>query len=550
MRMVTKPKYLTLLLAAVLNPAVKAGDWQLTPQVEANYHWVQIDTDNNIFTESEGEHSDQVQQYKAILDTDYISRRLTFTSTVTADAIYHNNDQPDWEKVYYNAASQLELIEDRLFLSASGQRDYRIINSRYGVFADNIVGSEALSAVEQKQASLKFKKAGSQSLNFVAQASIMQSEADKSDLAQAEPQNDLTTAYDTKSALFSATASNGYNSAVDWLVSVSSSQSDRVDVSDFEQNQLIAQIKVPLSERWAWSNNARVSRSEIKNQDDLSDGLAYQQYGTGINYRFGQKSNIDILAYRSKVGDEETRSFIGGTLSLYFSPRTDLMLNYDRNQFGENYEFTLNHASRFWRTRAYYIEGISLDTLDQFNEEVVGSLVCNSNEFDIGSCYIPLEPDYQLAADEQLITFTNTVYELEDQVTFEERGGLILYLNNQRRLTGSLGIGYTEQEVLEGSLAGRKQRSEDYTMLLAYALSSQTSLEFSSRLNRIEYLGEVNEIGEPRTDDNMFTSLTLSSQRSQHLTLEAELSRREFDANRLDADYVDDRLRVGLIYQF
>lgn len=543
----TKPKRLAIAITVLLSHSAYAGDWTLAPAVEANYHWVAIRSDGDILADDGGDYTDQVRQVTANLESQYVSSKVFLRANIEADSVHHKVDEPEWSEVSYDASGRIEIIDNSLFLSASGSRDFRVINSKYGIFADNIVGTDALSAVDSKQASLQYNKVSDRDIRLQAVAQIMQTSADESELSAQDA--DFSSVYDTQSTQISFNASEGSNSRVEWNLALSTSDSDRSEVSDYQQSQFAADVLVPLSRRWSWSSQASILKYQVGDDDSLSDGLSYQQFGTGFNYKFGEMSNIDVLAYRSKTGDLDYRSFVGGTLEVYFSPRTDMTLSYDRNQFGENYDFSLNHASRFWRTRAFYSEGVTLSTLEQFNNQTVG-LVCPSAEFNVSSCYIPVDPAYQLADDEQLFSITSQSFELEDQITYQERAGLALYLNNQRRLTATFSAAYSEQEVLEGVLLGQRQESEDYNASIGYQLSSVTSAELSAGLVSLRYPDELTEAGETRVDDNIVSALSIRSERSPHLTLEASVSRRERRSNSADADYSDDRIRVGLEYTF
>ncbi|EWH11162.1 hypothetical protein DS2_04875 [Catenovulum agarivorans DS-2] len=536
-----------LLLPAALSCSLaSAGDITLQPAVAADYYNLSVDF---VDEADQPDISESVYKIAPSFSAAYDSKKLRVSSNLVAEKTTHSEQKSHNSSfVSYGVQGQALLIENLLTLDGSINKSFRSASSQIGGFNDSIFGSEELVGVTNSSVGLNLAAANSNMLQLRANVQLQRSKADENiDLADFGSQG--ISRYDTKSASAGFAVSSQANSRVIWNLSGQATESDRSQTSNYRNSTFAGELTVPVTSELAITTNGSVNKNSIADDQALSDGLTYKQYGAGLRWSFAKQSYLSLLGYRSQSGEQETRSFIGGEFNWVLSSRTQMSLTADRNQFGEQYGFSLTQASRFVRTQMSYSEGVDIQSRNNFISTQVGSFICPDDVLDLSQCYVPEDLNYQPALGEQQVNIFGRDIELVDVVSRFETGQVTIAYDNQRKLKLSAGLNYSERVALEDSAVGGSlnRKSKGYSLSADYAMSSKTSVTLSNSLSRNTYLNS-DGVATDRVEDNKMWQIKLTSARSSSLNLTASLSQRE--SNRLGQAYTDKRLQLGVSYTF
>ncbi|GEM_PF-3375749 len=525
-----------------------AGELEIKPEMSLDYY--KVDS-RSAQSGSDSEQTnldvdDQVIKYTPAITLIYKSKIATLTGFSEYVKTEHQEaEETNSEFLNYNLLTSLELLPESLIWQASARKSHRVADSRLGVFSDEIVGSENLTGVTNLQTNLTYQLVNQQQFSLLANTFYTKSKADDSVEADLTESNFAVNNFDTNSKGASLTVGSGaMKQGVGWQLDMSISKSDRRNQEDYTQARFSSDLDIPLSQSFGWVLNGTINKNKIDNDTALSDGLTYREYGTGLRWSFTRESYINLLAYRSKTGEQETRSYVGGEFNWNPSARSSLLFSANRNQFGENYQLDLTQNSRFIKTRASYREGIDINSRRQFISGVVGSFVCPIDTLDFTQCFQPIEPDYQLQPGEQQFDIVGQDIELNDEVVKFSSGSFNIGYDNTRKLKLNLSYVYTEQEGLEGLTAGNDRKSESISLAAAYAISPKTQAVLNTRFNQNTYYSELNS----RVDDNTSISFFINSKLSRRLSAQVGLSRRE--RNSVASDNYDNRFNAQVNYRY
>ncbi|WP_016957071.1 hypothetical protein [Catenovulum agarivorans] len=539
---------LHLVLPALLSPSlVVAGDLTFTPTVTADYYNLSVDfVDETI----QPDVSESVYKVSPSFSGAYDSKKLQLATNFVAEKTTHSKQEThDSSFVTYGLQAQAFLIDNFLTLNSSVNKSFRSASSQSGVFNDSVFGSEQLVGVTNSNLGLNLSTGNSNMLQVRGNVQLQRSKADD-DIDLAEFGSQGVARYDTKSASAGFAASSPANSQVNWNIYMQAAESDRAQTSNYRNSTFSGVLTVPIFSDIAITTNASINKNKIADDQALSDGLTYEQYGAGLRWSFAKQSYLSVLAYRSQAGEQESRNFIGGEFNWILSSRTQMLFSADRNQFGEQYGFNLTQASRFVRTQVSYNEGVDIQSRNNFVSNQVGSFICPSDALNIEDCYLSEDLNYQPAPGEQQVSVFGRDIELVDVVSRFETGQLSIAYDNQRKLKLSFGVNFSERVSLEDSqgIGGNLNRkTTGYSASAAYAISPKTSLILNNSLSRNTYL-DSNGAETDRVEDNKMWEVKLTSARSSSLNLTASISER--DSNRSRQAYTDKRVQLGLIYTF
>ncbi|WP_440903490.1 hypothetical protein ACMZOO_11550 [Catenovulum sp. SX2] len=529
-----------------LNNAV-AGDLTFQPGVVADYYNLSVDF---VDETNQSDVSESVYKLAPSFVGTYDSKKLQLTGNFVAEKTSHSEQKSHNSSfVSYGLLGKAFLVDDFLTLNSSINKSFRSASSQSGIFNDTVFGSEELVGVTNSSIGLNLATGNSRMLQLQGAVQFQRSKADE-DIDLADFGSQGTSRFDTKSASAALSARSSVNSQVEWNVALQASESDRVQASDYRTSTVSASMTVPVTNNMGVTSQATINKNEIAADQSLSDGLKYQQFGLGLQWLFTKKSYLRILGYRSKAGEQESRSFIGGEFNWVLSSRTQMLFSADRNQFGEQYGFSLTQASRFVRTQMSYNEGVDIQSRNNFVSNQVGSFICPSDALNIEDCYLSEDLNYQPAPGEQEIGLFSRDIELVDIVSRFETGQLSIAYDNQRKLKFAFGVNFSERVSLEdttGVGGNLNRKTTGYTVSAAYAISPKTSLTLNNSLSRSTYL-DSNGAATDRVEDNKMWELKLTSARSSSLNLTASISER--DSNRLRQAYTDKRLQLGVNYTF
>ncbi|MER2491850.1 hypothetical protein [Catenovulum sediminis] len=540
-----------------LSGTVNASDVKLIPMMEVGVYNINYTTPNtnDLVLESDGSVDDRVIQYKPSLAIDYKSKKLNVSSFVDYAATQHSNrGAQDTEHLSYSINSDLAIYEQALHWRGSVNRKYRVADSQLGAFSDEIVGSENLTGVMTMQQSLDFLLPNTRYINASAKLSLNKSEAQDDVELDEDVSNFSTSTFDTESKNLNLAFANGDRSAVDWVILMSHSKSDRAELSDYSASNFVFELGVPITQRFSWVADASINKNKIDNDQALSSGLTHKQWGTGLSWRFIRNSHLSILAYRSKTGEQEAREFIGGEFEWVMSSRSQLKLTADRNQFGENYGFNLNLRNRNLQASASYSEGIDINSQQSFSTGQLGSFVCPLGSATIDQCFLPQTLDYQLQAGEQWVTFNGRDIQLNDEVVNFKSGSFNLSYDNGRKLKLFAGYRLSEQESVEKQSSNNDRLSSSVSASVNYKVSAKSDLSLTTSISKNTYLGYQTVTAEnpngDRIDKNRSWALSFKSQLSPRLSTDLSYSYRQTDSNQAGRDTEDNRLTLIGRYVF
>ncbi|WAJ70713.1 hypothetical protein [Catenovulum adriaticum] len=526
-----------------------AGDLQIKPAMSVDYY--KVDSKSTSLTGSEQDEikvNEQVIKYTPSLAMVYESRKLNISSYAEYIKTQHKEEaETDSEFLNYNLTTDLEILADALNWRSTISKSHRVADSRLGSFSDEIVGSENLTGVTNLQTDLTYQIVSQHQLNLLANVFYRQTEADDTVEADLTDSNYSVNNFDTSAKGGSVTLGSGpLNQGVGWNVNMAVSQSDRANQEDYTQSSFSTDLDIPLSSSFGWVLNARIDKNKIDNDTALSDGLSYREYGTGLRWSFTRESYINLLAYRSKTGEQETQSYIGGEINWIPSSRSSLMFSANRNQFGENYQLDVNQNSRFFKTRASYSEGVDINSRRQFVSGVVGSFVCPIEAIDFTQCFQPTDPNYQMQPGEQQFDIIGQDIELNDEVVKFSSGALSLGYDNTRKLKLNISYVYSQQRGLEGLSVGNDRKTQSVTLAASYAISPKTRAVANLRRNENTYESDAGD----RVDKNTSLSFFINKQLSQYLSTQIGVSRRERDSNAAGIESYDTRFNAQISYQY
>ncbi|MCU4675530.1 hypothetical protein N7931_07760 [Catenovulum sp. 2E275] len=540
------------LLAMVTD--IAAGELTFKPELSLDYYKVEVQSgslsSSNTSAESQNV-DDQVVKVTPSLALIYESKKLNLSGFTEYVQTKHDNEsEPDREFFSYGLDTQLDLIQDTLTWTTSFGKSYKVMDSRLGIFSDEVVGSENLTGVTNYQTGLLYQLRNQRFLHLKAGALISRSQAEAEGETDLSGSNFSSGKFDTQSKEASVSVGSGISSRFSWNINLMTSYSDRANQQDYTQSRFSTLLDIPVSDRLGWVVKTQIDKNKIDNETALSDGLTYKEYGTGLRWSFTRQSYINILAYRSKTGEQETRSFIGGDLSWLPSDRSSLQFSANRNQFGENYSLNLQQNSRFLKTRAKFAQGVDINSRRQFVSGEVGSFICPIGTLDFTECFQPTDPNYQVSPGEEEIGIIGQDIELNDEVVKFSSGSFSIGYDNSRKLKFNLTYKYSKQEGLENTSLGNDRESQSVTWSAAYAMSTKTQLVFNTTFGESRYLNETTNASLNREDKNTSMSVFLNTKLSTHLSGQVGVSKRERNSNSAGLDTEDKRFNAQLAYRF
>lgn len=526
-----------------------AGDLQIKPVMSVDYY--KVDSKSTSLSGDEAENiqvNEQVIKYTPSLAVIYDSTKLNVSSFAEYIKTQHKDDaETDAEFLNYNLVTDLEILENSLNWRSSVSKSHRVADSRLGAFSDEIVGSENLTGVTNFQTNFTYQIANRRQLNMLANVFYRQTKADDTVEADLTDSNFAVNSFNTNSKGGSVTIGSGtFSQGVGWKVDMSVSESDRAAQEDYTQARFATNLDIPITSSFGWVLNARIDKNKINNDTALSDGLSYREYGTGLRWSFTRESAINLIAYRSKTGEQEEQSYLGGEVNWVPSARSSLLFSANRNQFGENYQLDINQNNRFFKTRASYSEGIDINSRRQFVSGVVGSFVCPIEAIDFTQCFQPTDPNYQTQPDEQRFDIVGQDVELNDEVVKFSSGSLSLGYDNTRKLKLNVSYAYNEQEGLEGLSVNNDRQTQSITLAASYAISPKTRAVFNLRRSENTYASQSSD----RVDKNNSISFFINKQLSRRFSAQLGVSRRERDSNAVGIESYDTRFNAQASYRY
>ena len=522
-----------LTIIALLPLVASAGELVIQPAITADYYNLSVDFSEDV--DQEGV-SESVYLLTPSLTGSYTSNKVQLSTRILAEETKHSEqDEQNSSFITYGVAGQADIIDNLLALNGSVNKTYRSASVQAGVFNDSVFGSDNLIGITNSAFGLNLATGNSRVLQVRSNLQFQRSKAnDDIDLTEFEGQG--ISRYDTKSALFDLAVKSPENSTVVWDLMMQTSESDRVQASNYRASTFRGYLGIPINSSFAFTFNSTVNKNQIANEQALSDGLTYKQYGYGLQWIFTKESFLKLFNYSSKNGEQERREFIGGEFNWVLSSRTRMMLTADRNQFGEKYGFTLTQASRVLRTQITYNEGIDIESRNNFISEKIDS-------------YLPDGLSDQQTQEDQSRDIFGQDIQLIDVVSRYKTGQVSLSYDNQRKLKLFLALNYSEKISIEdtSSFGNLNRKITGYSTSAAYAISPKTSITLNNSLSRSTFL-DTEGVETGRVEDNKMWEVRLTSARSSSLNMTASISER--DSNRLGQAYTDKRLQLGFKYTF
>jgi uncharacterized protein (PEP-CTERM system associated) len=393
--------------------------------------------------------------------------------------------------------------DDRIHLGLNANSAHRVRDSRTGIFADIISGSDRLSKTSSYGTDLTLQTAPTADVNARVGLgySIIRSEQPEQDDSFGDIDNKLLNA-------FMALGSERRQSTLFWQLSGNYSQTKRDARGDFESKSVAATTGLPVA-----PGLSLILRSSYYENDNAS-GYAndFTSYGAGLEYQFGRASRINITQNRSSrsVGQEPQRNvkdtYLAAEVFLAPSRRTSLSYSLDRRYYGRSADLQAQYRLRFITVRISLSEDVqTLTRFDQIIEEL-GVFVCPDGAASFSDCFRPPDSNYQLDTGESFQQLTNTEFELNESVVKRRTAAMTLGYSKQR-LAVNVTVARSEYEYIETE---RLDERDSLSAQATWQLSSQAKL----LLNGSYY--DINYLSDQRADKNLSLEFGLQRKLNQH----------------------------------
>ncbi|GAA0369486.1 hypothetical protein GCM10009092_37170 [Bowmanella denitrificans] len=526
-------KRISLACALVLHPLASQGaDLEVKPTMGASV--VTYKTEYPL----DGEHTNNnALMLEPSLRTSYTSRALKAALTLKNTSVLQSKNSSELDKSFtdVNFNSNLGLWDQRIQFNAQSSRTHRASFAGDAGLTDPILNAEELSTVQSNNASLSFTPKRPDYVGVSLRAQVGESRT-QNNPTSFNPDGDLN----SDNLNFNASIYQGHAiKQLYWTLSGDHLETKRSGQDDFTRRSLQARLGFALYQDWhiiavgSDYDNEGVSNGAGPNNVDS------KSYGAGLEWRKDSGRYIGITYNKFKQLNNES-NYVGVDLSWPFSSRTAVQASYDKRFFGDNYNLSLNHNNRTWRTRLGYNKGLTSYSQLQLVPGDPLVLVCPQGSVDGSGCFFPDSPGYEPKPDEVQVNIPTLRQELTDEIILRENAYFNLGYNRSKLLI-NLNYNYGYMDYLESS---RSQRNRSLELSATYKLGGRTDLKLANsyvRTDSIEgsYGQEVRRY-----------SVTLNRNVSKAANLSLTLRYLEREAEDVSRNLEDTRLTLNYIYRF
>lgn len=351
----------------------------------------------------------------------------------------------------FAANSELELVENALYFTLSGNQTYRSFDINDSLTDDEFNDDGSLSKTRRTQVGLRFKspQADYLVLDLNARASNVKSD------------NGVEQGYAVNSNdkfLRSRLTSGDRMDLVTWDISSNYRQSEGATSNDLTSITHYGNLYFGIYDELRFLVTGRFESNErFSATQDVSEDLDYDSYGVGLSWGKQARRRINLTYNRSgNASSEEKEGFVGLDVNWAFTSRTSIRAELGRRYYGESGSFSLRHNSRRIRTSVSYSEDLTTYSQIIGAEASEETFVCPSDATDFSQCFQPSTLNYELNAGEEFTSFSQLNPIISEEVRLRKAlQGSIGY--DFRRLKTTLNIRRTSTDFLD---SGRQQTSQ------------------------------------------------------------------------------------------
>lgn len=283
-----------------------------------------------------------------------------------------------------------------------------------------------------------------------------------------------------------------------------------------------------------------------QNDSLTSQQLEFNSYGAGIEWFSAENRRVAITynesdeAGQTPGDDSVEESFLGIDVNWAFSPRTSIQGNLSRRFFGEAKSGSFNYNTRSFRITASYNENLTTFARLLANGEDLGVFVCPVGESQLSSCFQPNSLNFQLAPDQEFLSFFEQIPEISEEITLRKIG-LLNFGYDRTNLTVAIALSAGQTEFLNTQ---REQDNNSIRLSANYQLGPKTTIVANANFTRTEF--------EDLSTRDDVRNHTIGVTRNINPKLSASLNFRFTDreSDVADRNLQDRRLTLSFTYNF
>lgn len=524
-----------------ISPAL-ANDLNLALQVETEA------VSQDVQARDRGSRSIDSWSVNPVVSAYYKSRTISalWSGNVTyidrsTDDLGDSNDT--FEEYQYNA--QWTPIERFLSFRASGAMNYQNTEGANYLLSDYFTDPDALAKTRSNRlaSTLQFTQGDYVRGRGTVSYSVVESES-------SPVSNNLALDNETYSTAGTLRSGDEVTSML-WSLEGRYEKTDRStsNLGNFITRGAEAKIDAMLIQDFGIRLNARHNADQIVGRNDsISNTRAYDSYGVGLTYRQAAGRFISITANQGKANnDEEYETFVGAEMRWAFTPRTSLSAQYGRRYWGEAATVNVRYNTKHIRSALSYDESVTSTSRLLANPENLGVFVCNVGQADLSSCFQPNSLSYVPQEGEQLVQFTTSNFEIDDDIILRKATNWQIGYEFSRLKLGS-NLRYSLDDYLDED---RMRRTYSISFDMVYRLGSYTRLVSDISYANVEQRSAEFQSGE---SENWNGSIGLTREIGQHF--EAKVASSYIDKSgdlatgNLGRDYSERRISLSLTYRY
>lgn len=519
------------------------ADLKITPSLSSNVYAYGV--------KNESPDTDRGMAYEVNpgLDLTMSGKWLSTSLNVQSQSLAFNDAQRDNENyLQYNWQGQARFLQDALTLQVGASQDHRNASERLARYQDEISSTDELARTEMQSAGMSFHHDrfdwAQLDLNLSAVRSTTSKYVSVYEPA-AEPKNGLE---NTQLSVDFGLNSGDRNRKFFWGFAGQASKIDR----DVLQSQYNRRLQGVLGAPFFWRVSMIATGSVESNSDLAGSESVFSQYrnrhtvGGGLEWKISDKSWWNVT-YNKDNDAKKDGEYIGTAFELAPSKRTSLSGSIDRRFFGRTAQIQGSYKLKHLRMAVNVSDTVG-SVLGFGGNGLEGSLfVCPPGVSPgLDSCFQPPTASYIPAQGEQYYNITDPTSDLSEFVVVRrEVSYQIGYDFNRLKLSAD--IGQRKDQLVEQKSVNDNQ----FVNIVAnWQLNARNSVSLGANYSDLSYVlaGQID--ASELSGISKSVSLTFNRDINQSLAANVNLKRINVDYDANSRDYQENRLWLGLTYEF
>ncbi len=539
MRYVLKTAGLSLISFGIV-----AGEFEFSPALTTSFLNFESQTDSTLFAQGE---VNAVLANPSVTLT-YQSPAISGSLLIDHNAIRQNREDEDNQSdtfTEFRFVSNFNIINNILSAQASSALTFRNTDPTQTLVNDFFLGGDSLTKVRNSNAGLFFTLPSTNIVGIDWSGQFAQIESEETTNPD-QSINNQNIDNDNTSYNFRLYQGDRFQ-AVRWNFT-SNFQDTRgsINQNDLRSRILDGEVSFGLykSIRLIAVANDEVNQIENPQTPALSSQqLEFTSYGAGLEWFAASNRRIAVTYNESDEENQDSNdeeSFLGIDLDWAFSPRTSLQGSLSRRFFGEAKSGSFNYNTRNFRITATYREDLTTFSRLLANGEDLGVFVCPLGQSQLSSCFQPNSLSFNLAPDQQFLSFFEQIPEISEEITLR-KVGTINFGYDRTKLTISLALSGSQTEFLD---TDREQDNGSIRLSVNYQLGPKTTISADGNFTRTNFQ-DLNTRDDVRGQS---IGVTRTINPKFDINLDFRFTDRESDV--AIRDFQDRRLSLSFNYQF